>query len=215
MKSNIPILTTTALLLAAPTHATAQWAVTAGFSSQSESSSPPLTPLPSDPTVFRSTIRNDNPGGYVRVERPTGSGWNYGIAASFASTDYTVRTFVPATGAEGGFRANVAGSVTTFLAQVGRLLTPVNWRTRVELVGGAGLIHLAKLSEVNPDERTSGFRPAVDIGVAVTQELSSITGIQAGYSALYYRYPTNQDGGAPSKGMKDIRATIGFRLALP
>ncbi|MDZ4258100.1 MAG: hypothetical protein U0974_05530 [Gemmatimonadales bacterium] len=149
------------------------------------------------------------------MERRTGSGWNFGVAASFATTDYFVRTFVPTTGGSGRRRTPVTGSVTTLLAQVGRLLTPVNWPTRLELLGGAGLIHLSKLSEVNPDERSSGFRPAVDVGVALTQELSGITSIQVGYSALFYRYPTSQDVVPPSKGMRDSRATIGFRLALP
>ncbi|MDX2207480.1 MAG: hypothetical protein SFU57_07540 [Gemmatimonadales bacterium] len=137
------------------------------------------------------------------------------MAASFATTEYFVESFVPATGASGRRGTRVVGSVTTLLAQVGRLLTPVNWPTRLELLGGAGLIHLSKLSEVNPDERSSGLRPAVDVGVALTQKLSDITSIQVGYSTLFYSYPTSQDVVPPGKGMRDTRATIGLRLQFP
>ncbi len=216
-----PSIITLAILISAViapvSHATAQWAVTVGSGGQASTTSSPFALSASDPTEFRSIGRNDNLGGYLRLERRTGTAWNYGVAVNIASVDYFVETrdattFMPGPGL--GFTQQGSGTVTTLLAQVGHLLTPLSWRTRVELVGGAGLIHLSGLRDANPDERTSGLRPAFDIGVAVTQELTSVVGIQAGYSALYYRSPTNQAGFAPSRGMKDLRVNLGLRFKL-
>lgn len=219
MKALISLLAAVVLIAAKPSDATAQWAVTVGSGGQASLTSSPIAQSASDPNEFRSIGRNDNLGGYLRLERRTGTAWNYGAAVTIASVDYFLRTrTVDATtgtlGPDFGFTQRGSGTVTSLLAQVGHLLTPVGWRTRVELVGGAGLIHLSGLSEANPDERTSGLRPAFDIGVAVTQELTSVVGIQAGYSALYYRSPTNQAGFAPSRGMRDARVNLGLRLKL-
>lgn len=219
MNPFISVLAAVGVLLAAPTHATAQWAVTVGSGGQASTASSPFAQSASDPTEFRSIGRNDNLGGYLRLERRTGTAWNYGVAVNIASVDYFLRTLtVDATtgtfGPDYGFTQRGSGTVTSLLAQAGHLLTPLSWRTRVELVGGAGFIHLSGLSDANPDERTSGLRPAFDIGVAVTQELTSVIGIQAGYSALYYRSPTDQAGFAPSRGMKDLRVNLGLRFTL-
>lgn len=219
LKHRIPLWAAVALIIAAPSDATAQWALTLGSGGQASVTSSPFAQSASDPNEFRSIARNDNLGGHLRLERRTGTAWNYGVAVNIASVDYVLltRTVDATTGTLGpdfGFTQGGSGTVSTLLAQVGHLLTPVSWRTRVELVGGAGLIHLSGLRDANPDERTSGFRPAFDIGVAVTQELSSVVGIQAGYSALYYRSPTNQAGFAPSRGMRDTRFNLGFRFNL-
>lgn len=218
MKALIPFAIAMGGAIALVSPATAQWAVTVGSSGQTPVNQSPFAVTTADPTRIRNIGRESAEGGYLRLERRTNSRWTYGAAVSVASVDYVSETldratFQPVLDSEVSRRTDT-GRLTTMLAQIGHLLTPLSWRTRVELLGGAGLIHLSGLSDVNPDERTSGLRPAFDIGVAVTQELSSVIGIQAGYSRFYYRSPTNQEGFAPSRGMEDVRATIGLRLAL-
>lgn len=218
MKALIPLVIVMGAAIAPVSHATAQWALTVGSSGQVPVNQSPFAVTTADPTRIRNIGREGAEGGYLRLERRTSSRWTYGAAVSVASVDYVSETldratFQPVLGSEASPRTG-NGTLTTMLAQVGHLLTPLSWRTRVELLGGAGLIHLSGLSDVNPDERTSGLRPALDIGVAVTQELSSVVGIQAGYSRFFYRSPTNQEGFAPSTGMTDIRATIGLRFNL-
>lgn len=198
----------------------AQWRMTIGPSSHQPQESRLYGRMEATPSRFFGVRAPGATGVALRVERGGPGRLALGATLTYASVDYLGAELNSETLEETIVARRGSGSHSTVLAHAALRLTPSGWPTRLDVTGGIGLVRLDNLQSVDPESSAREVRPAGDIGVRITQPITSGVGIQFGYSQFYYQQSLNRAGitrtgeQTSSRTLHDRRFTLGVTFPL-